>query len=125
MGVTALGLWIYFRSTIKSRQEALKAKIDPKQSSFGTPNIGGHFSLIDHNSLEFDSQKVLNNVKYALVYFGFTHCPDICPMELESIGKTVNILNGKNIKILPIFITCDPERDGPQQLKEYLKGNNF
>lgn len=125
LGVTALGLWAYFRWTINSRQEALKKKIDPKQSSFGTPRIGGHFSLVDHNGLSFNSQDALNNANYALVYFGFTHCPDICPIELGSISKTIEILEGKNIKVLPIFITCDPERDGPKQLKEYLGGNSM
>lgn len=58
------------------------------------------------------------------VYFGFTHCPDICPDELdkmaEIIDKVREATKGENV-FLPVFITCDPARDSPEVLRAYLK----
>ena len=58
------------------------------------------------------------------VYFGFTHCPDICPDELdkmaEIIDKVKEATNDDKV-FLPVFITCDPVRDTPEVLREYLK----
>lgn len=58
------------------------------------------------------------------VYFGFTHCPDICPDELdkmaEIIDKVKEATKGENI-FLPVFITCDPARDTPEVLRSYLQ----
>ena len=58
------------------------------------------------------------------VYFGFTHCPDICPDELDKMAEIIDRVKeatkGENI-FLPVFITCDPARDTPQVLREYLK----
>lgn len=59
------------------------------------------------------------------VYFGFTHCPDICPEELDKMALTLNLLSSSipstSPAILPIFITCDPARDTPAVLDIYLR----
>ncbi|KAI5801459.1 cytochrome c oxidase-like protein [Peziza echinospora] len=60
--------------------------------------------------------------KWLLVYFGFTHCPDICPEELDKMASMVDLVEkscGEDI-MTPIFITCDPARDTPPVLKSYL-----
>lgn len=58
------------------------------------------------------------------VYFGFTHCPDICPDELDKmaaiIDKVREATKGEDV-FLPVFITCDPARDSPEVLGAYLK----
>lgn len=61
-----------------------------------------------------------------LVYFGFTHCPDVCPEELDKMSSIINMVKDEetNAKVVPVFITVDAERDGPAQIKEYLKGKN-
>lgn len=61
--------------------------------------------------------------KYKLIYFGFTHCPDICPEELEKITKIVDKIDSTRLYksyLIPIFVTCDPERDTPEAINEYL-----
>lgn len=58
------------------------------------------------------------------VYFGFSHCPDICPEELDKMAITLNILKRtappNSPAVLPVFITCDPARDTPAVLASYL-----
>lgn len=55
------------------------------------------------------------------IYFGFTHCPDICPDELDKMAKMIDIINDKRGNVLkPIFVTCDPNRDSPAVVKSYL-----
>lgn len=56
------------------------------------------------------------------VYFGFTHCPDICPEELDKMAEMIDEVKkvaGNTLR--PIFITCDPARDTPAVMKAYLK----
>lgn len=87
----------------------------------GEPFIDANFRLVDHNGNQFDSTKV---GVFKLIYFGFTHCPDVCPEELEKIAKTISIVEKDTKKsgiVVPIFISCDPHRDKPEVLKSYLE----
>ncbi|GMM34680.1 Cu-binding protein [Saccharomycopsis crataegensis] len=86
---------------------------------YGKPLIGGPFNLVDDNGKPFTEKNLLG--KWSLVYFGFTHCPDICPDELDKMAIMLDKLEiDHNIDIQPIFITCDPARDSPEVMKEYL-----
>lgn len=56
------------------------------------------------------------------MYFGFTHCPDICPDELDKMALMYDKVREKcGDNLVPLMITCDPARDDPKTLKEYLK----
>lgn len=89
----------------------------PTQSVAGT-KIGGPFSLINQDGHRVD-QSVLEG-HYALIYFGFTYCPAICPTELQKINVTLKQLGPLADQILPVFITIDPERDTPAIIKPYI-----
>lgn len=81
--------------------------------------LGGSFSLIDQ-----DGQHVTNDTykgKYRLVVFGFTFCPDICPLQLANASAALDKLDRKMDRIKPIFISLDPARDTPNVIKDYLK----
>ena len=54
------------------------------------------------------------------VYFGFTHCPDICPEELDKMSAMIDLVHLSHRSLLPIFVTCDPARDTPSVIKSYL-----
>ena len=81
-------------------------------------SLGGSFILTDQNGKVFDSKKV--NLK-KLLYFGYTYCPDICPLDLLKISKIFE--NNPNLKneIKPLFITVDPERDTIKKLKIFME----
>ncbi len=54
------------------------------------------------------------------MYFGFTHCPDICPEELDKMGSAVDLL-GKE-EVMPVFVSVDPARDSVEQVRKYITG---
>ncbi|HEX8256744.1 MAG TPA: SCO family protein, partial [Allosphingosinicella sp.] len=84
--------------------------------------IGGPFTLTDQNGRQASDTDFAG--KYRLVYFGFTYCPDVCPVDLQSIGQGLRRLEksdpGLAAKVQPIFITVDPERDTPPVMKQYV-----
>jgi protein SCO1/2 len=59
-----------------------------------------------------------------MIYFGFAHCPDICPTSLKKMSDVVDTVNKYGIDITPVFITLDPERDTPEILQKYLTNFN-
>ena len=80
--------------------------------------VGGPFKLVDQNSKPITDQDLKG--RPFLVFFGFTHCPDICPTTLFEVSEIFRALgpDAKNLRAL--FITVDPERDTPAVLKDYL-----
>ncbi len=94
-----------------------------RQQAPGAPPpsaIGGAFALIDENGKAITHRDMLG--RPWLVFFGFTHCPDICPTAAMEISQAFEAL-GKNVRINALFITVDPERDTAPILKDYL--SNF
>ena len=91
----------------------------------GKALVGGPFTLVDHTGKTVTDQDFRG--RYMLVFFGFTHCPDICPAELQVMAAALDGLGPKAEKVAPIFITLDPERDTPEVTGDYVKnfGKNF
>ena len=85
--------------------------------AIGNSKIGGDFELIDENGTLVSKTDVINMP--VLVYFGYTFCPDICPIDVMRNAEVTYLLGEKGIKIKPIFITIDPDRDTPDVLKEF------
>ncbi|KAI3506481.1 hypothetical protein L1887_28841 [Cichorium endivia] len=84
------------------------------------PVIGGPFSLIDSDGKIVTENDLRGN--WILLYFGYTSSPDVGPAELSKLAKAIDTLESKNkIKIRPVFVTIDPQRDTPLQLRAYLK----
>lgn len=89
--------------------------------SSGEALIGGSFSLFDQDNKIIKDSDFKN--KLMLVYFGFSYCPDVCPTDLALITNVMQQLGDNAKQVQPIFITIDPKRDTPEQLKKYL--SNF
>ena len=83
-----------------------------------TAAIGGPFRLTDQNGGTVTEQ----NLKGApfLVFFGFTHCPEVCPTTLFELSEILRKLGPDGKRVRVVFITIDPERDTPAALKDYL-----
>ena len=80
--------------------------------------VGGPFNLVDQNSKPI-TDKDLNGHPF-LVFFGFTHCPDVCPTTLFDVSEIFRALGPDAKDVRALFITVDPERDTPAVLKDYL-----
>ena len=80
-------------------------------------NIDLKLNLIHENGDEILLADLVK--KYNLIYFGYSFCPDVCPIDLGRNTDVINLLDEKKYQILPIFITVDPSRDTSTRLKEY------
>ncbi|MCP3393050.1 SCO family protein [Bradyrhizobium sp. CCGB12] len=80
--------------------------------------IGGPFQLTDQNGKAV-TDKTLKG-KPTLIFFGYTHCPDVCPTSLFEISEVLRAMGKDADKVNAIFISVDPERDTPATMKDYL-----
>lgn len=79
--------------------------------------IGGPLSLVDENGVAVTDKEIF--AKPALVYFGFTSCLDVCPLDNARNVAAADLLAAKGIDARAVFISVDPQRDTPAVLKEY------
>lgn len=80
--------------------------------------IGGPFKLVDQNGHQITDVDLKG--RPFLVFFGYTHCPDVCPTTLFDVSEVLRALGGDADRAGALFITVDPERDTPAVLKDYL-----
>lgn len=84
--------------------------------------IGGPFTLTDQNGRRVSDTAFAG--RYRLVYFGYTFCPDVCPVDMQTLGRGLTLFEkqhpAEGAKVQPIFITVDPERDTPAVLKPWV-----
>lgn len=104
VGLTAFNIWL---------ARSVKQDMVAKQT-----DIGGDFTMQNQHgeTVKFSD----TNGKLRLVFFGFTHCPDICPVSMLTLTNMMNTLGSKASQVKPVFITIDPERDTPAVMKEFL-----
>ena len=81
--------------------------------------VGGSFTLTDQNGRAVTDADFKG--KPFLVFFGFTHCPDVCPTALFEMSETMRRLGADAEKMNALFISVDPERDTSEKLKDYLQ----
>ena len=85
-------------------------------------SIGGPFELVNQKGQTVTDLEVLDQP--ALVYFGYTFCPDICPMDVGRNSVAVDILGDNGFKVKPVFITIDPTRDTIEYLADFAANNH-
>lgn len=108
--------YFLFRDAIHEKE------IDSEMTRYeelGKAQLGGEWTLTDHHGKRRSASEF--HGQWVLLYFGFTHCPDICPEELEKLTEIVNRFEKDPSKpnIQPLFISVDPERDSPKVIKDY------
>jgi protein SCO1/2 len=84
--------------------------------------IGGPFSLTDQDGRTVTDRSFAGH--YRIMYFGYTFCPDVCPVDVQNVAQALKLLEKSDPtlaqKIVPIFVTIDPARDKPAQLKQFV-----
>lgn len=84
--------------------------------------IGGPFTLVDQDGRTVSDRDFAG--RYMLVYFGYTFCPDVCPLDVQKMATALRAFEKRDparaAKVVPIFITVDPERDTPAVLKAFV-----
>jgi protein SCO1/2 len=84
----------------------------------GAALIGGPFVLTDQTGRRVTDKDFAG--RYRLMFFGFTHCPDVCPAGLQVMAATLDQLGARADRLAPLFITVDPARDTPAVMKDYV-----
>jgi protein SCO1/2 len=84
----------------------------------GREPVGGPFDLVDHAGRRRTDADFRG--KLVLLYFGYTHCPDVCPTELQALSLALDMLGPAGEAVQPLFISVDPERDTPSHLADYV-----
>lgn len=105
-------IWLIYHQI--SHQSAIVIQDQPGQ---GLPQIGGDFILVDQYGMKRSTTEFRG--KYQLIYFGYSFCPDICPLGLQNMSGALKALERDLDDVVPIFVTIDPERDTVENLKIY------
>lgn len=95
----------------------LAARNDCGAAGVAGATIGGPFELVDASGATVTDREVID--RPALVYFGYTFCPDVCPFDVARNALAVDFLGESGKVVRPVFITVDPDRDTPEVLAQY------
>lgn len=87
------------------------------QVAGGADTIGGPFTLVNSAGETVTDKDVIT--KPTLIYFGYTFCPDVCPLDTVRNAEAVDILNGEGYDVTPVFISIDPKRDTPEVVGDF------
>jgi protein SCO1/2 len=117
-----LGILALFANNPAIRPSNAQVKEDLIINNVTNNKLGGDFILINQNNQKINSKDLRG--KLLLIYFGFTFCPDICPTTLQVMGEVIDMLGEDGSNLVSLFVTLDPERDTPNQLKEYMEHFN-
>ncbi|MBW4706693.1 SCO family protein [Roseobacter sp. YSTF-M11] len=110
------GVWY---ATQSSKSDDVFAQCRTSQIAGGAATIGGPFELVNAQGQTVTDRDVIKEP--ALIYFGYTFCPDVCPIDTARNADAVDILAGKNISVTPVFISIDPKRDTPDVVGDFAE----
>ena len=121
--ISATGLGFYI--SLKQSQNQLEQNTATQDLFWPNPKQINDFNSKDHDNKDFGLKQMSG--KWSFVFFGYTNCPDICPMTLNKMDIAISKLKKENKSLKLFFISVDPERDKPEVLKDYLDSfeNNF
>ena len=100
---------------VPASETSALVEVPPLQDYGG---IGGDFALVDQHGAPFELQGLRGQA--AMLFFGYTYCPDICPVTLSKMGRVYQLLGEDQQELTTLFVTVDPKRDTQEKLAEYL-----
>lgn len=113
MAVLAMGIGFYFAGYYRSQ-----ARPDIEGLLWPNPKQLRAFATIDDNGKVFGLDRLQG--KWTFLFFGYTHCPDVCPLTLAVLNQVLNQEKGRYKDLQVVFVTVDPNRDNTQRLKKYV-----
>lgn len=93
------------------------AQCRESQIAGGAGSIGGPFELVNSTGQTVTDQDVITEP--SILYFGYTYCPDVCPLDTARNAEAVDLLAEKGMSVTPVFISVDPKRDTPEIVGEF------
>nr|WP_181919231.1 SCO family protein [Alkalilimnicola ehrlichii] len=113
-----VGVWAASGFLDASRDSKPDDLVSATYLAGGKPVV--EFALIDHHGERFDNARLQG--QWTFLFFGFTYCPDICPMTLAVLDEVEEELrqNGTDINLKTVFVSVDPARDTPERLADYV-----
>lgn len=88
-------------------------------SSAVAGDLGGPFTLVNGDGETVSSDEVITGP--TLIYFGYTYCPDVCPLDVDRNAAAIEILEARGQSVTPVFITIDPARDTPEVVRDFAE----
>ena len=119
--VTSLSVMIFTTPEPRSKRIATNSMDASVAAQGGMQLLDVSFKLTGSDRKQISSEDMKG--KTMLIYFGFAHCPDVCPASLSEMAMALDTLKHLSHKVQPVFISLDPERDVPEKLKVYF--DNF
>lgn len=107
--IAAAAIWMAF--------DEPRVELSPMMLNVEGADIGGPFELTAQNGERITSEELID--RPTLIYFGYTFCPDVCPIDVQKMSLAVDMLSDRGIEVRPVFITVDPERDTAEELAEW------
>ena len=107
------GLWYASQNENADRFSQCRSS----QIAGGTDQIGGPFELVNSSGETVTDDSVLTGP--SLIYFGYTFCPDVCPLDVSRNAEAIDVLEEKGITVTPVFISIDPNRDTPEVVGDF------
>lgn len=118
--VVGLGLLAAFAMTFTAAPSSSDRFAQCRASTVaGGAEIGGPFTLLNSSGETVTDTDVITEP--SLIYFGYTYCPDVCPLDVDRNAIATEVLEERGISITPVFISIDPKRDTPQLVGEFAE----
>ncbi|MHA1128455.1 MAG: SCO family protein [Alphaproteobacteria bacterium] len=114
--IVTLGIGLYF--ALSPQPEDQFAECRATAVAGGSAAIGGPFELTDHTGARVTDVDVID--RPSLVYFGYTYCPDVCPLDTYRNAEAVALLQERGVDVKPVMITIDPARDTPETMAAFV-----
>lgn len=108
------GIWL---ATVLGGGDDRFAQCRSSQVAGGAGQIGGPFELVNAQGTTVTDKDVLTGP--SLIYFGYTFCPDVCPLDMSRNADAVDIVEQSGHVVTPVFISVDPERDTPEVVGDF------
>ncbi|OWY02092.1 MULTISPECIES: SCO family protein [unclassified Thioclava] len=115
--IVVIGLGVTWFAATRSQDDDIFAQCRQSVVAGGAGEIGGPFTLTDENGKEVTDADVITEP--SILYFGYTYCPDVCPLDSARNAEAVSLLEKRGYSVTPVFISVDSARDTPELIKEF------